>query len=214
METCCSMSHSSASLNPCALWTTRSMSIIMPEIQPTSKPRSSAEQPELTASPELTPAAVEEHYIFKAIPMLEKEEAAGRGVRPVVIWFTGILVLLYAVELMRRAAAKLIHHEHFPLGVVRPFIFIALSWMVAIGLFRRWKWSRWVAVVSLVAWGVYSYWVSFSVTNAKLGEGWTVTAIVPVIIVGFVVSSLILLIASLVAFQPKVSRYFDSNSRS
>jgi peptidoglycan/LPS O-acetylase OafA/YrhL len=128
--------------------------------------------------------------------------------RPAVIWFVGIVAACLVVASVWGAAACLIAHQPTTAhDVFRSWAHFALYLLVAVGLFRRWKASRWAAVASLVVFAILLV-CSVFVTPQRGSK----VAVLMASALMCLVASLILATAGLLTFQPKVSRYFKSNS--
>src|ERR1035441_8184950 len=142
--------------------------------------------------------------------MPEERIKTVRGSRPAVIWLAGIVSIYGAVGLVWRVAV--LHKPHAGLTSVRWWAVLALYCFVAVGLFRRWKSSRWITVVLLVVWTIYAYWVAYNTPYKPRGE-WNAADWLVLTIGIFIAVSMFPVVASLITLQPKVSHYFNPSSK-
>jgi glucan phosphoethanolaminetransferase (alkaline phosphatase superfamily) len=146
--------------------------------------------------------------------MPEEESKAHRESRPAVIWVVGIVATYIVVASVWRAVVQRVQHQpQVAFTTVRSWVVFGLYFFVAVGLFRRWKLSRWIAAVLLVVWAIFSYWAASTAPQMKPGEEWTQADGAMDVITGYVVATLMLAAAGLIAFQPEVSRYFGPGSK-
>ena len=107
----------------------------------------------------------------------------------------------------------MLHKPHAGFTSIRWWAVFALLCFVAVGLFRRWKSSRWITVVLFVAWTIYAYWVAYN-ASYKPREEWNAADWMVLTVGIFIAVSMFPVVASLIALQPKVSRYFNPNPKS
>ena len=119
--------------------------------------------------------------------------------RPVVVWIAGIVWAFIVLGCVWPGQGL-----RSILSDVRWWTLLGLHLFVLVGMFLRWKWSRWLAVILLVAFALYGFCLPVA-ESANKPTG---------IIAGYVVCSLMLVLASLIAFQAKVSRYFNTDLQS
>ena len=153
-----------------------------------------------------------------SLPQSDVQTSASR---PAVVWGAGILSLLTAVACTVLYAMSWRYYWSY-LSADFKVALVLLSklsflWLLGLGLFRRWRWSRWAACVGFVFLAGQSCWNAFEKPRATptadlLGvdpsepgypEGY--------VIFSFIFSTLFLAVAILFAFQPKVKRYFKVN---
>jgi hypothetical protein len=146
--------------------------------------------------------------------MTEQTNEMTQSRRPAVIWIAGIGAVFYALigswMLLARLVRQCRHQAHYSwVGFLSIFVIVGVIWLVSIGLFRRWKWSRWFTVVLLVGWVFYGWRAAFAQAGDALKDGGKTAYLTGSAVVGL----MILVVSCLLVFQAKVARYFSPGSK-